>query len=169
MLCSDPLFRANAPTLELQGLLFCLYFTAMSFTEHCLCCGELPCPRLFFLPGGTHRWCLAESLEQSVRFPTAFLRIGWEASLAILNAGQLLPQPSLASWFHHRSVSCEHIYTSRTDAHHSPSKTLFPQNPIYDSPCCTSLPSLSPHLPDEWRLAQGTGVGNSALTAHAVH
>lgn len=46
--------------LQVAGNTICLYFIAMSFTEHCLCCRELPCPRLFSLPGGTHGSCLAD-------------------------------------------------------------------------------------------------------------
>ena len=50
-----------------------LLFHSHVLLEHCLCCRELPCPRLFLLPGGTHRWCLAERRYTHL---TALLQLG---------------------------------------------------------------------------------------------
>lgn len=149
-----PLSGPMHPPLSCKDYCFALYFTAMSFLS-IASAAENYLPKVVLPPRRNPQvvsgW---EKIYTSDCFAPAWnkasisqlLRTGWEASLAILNAGS----PSAQSCFLVSSQECllwTHIHPEPPPI--LPLRLCFHRTSFMTVLAARHLPNLSPHLPDE--------------------
>lgn len=160
MLFPRLLFKTNALTLKLQGISFayisqlCPSLSIASAAENCLAqsCSpsqEEPLSDVWLIKD-TKVWLLCFNLEQNLHIPIVFLKTGWEASVAILTSGQLLPLPNFVFLTSSQELSPVNTYipvkllhsvlSLRVCFHRTRFMTILTGPPCF---------SPSPHFPDE--------------------